>query len=303
MVAIDRSRCNGDAATDPDRGGAHLPRARRGRGLNPDTACGGRRRGGRLALQSAAVHAIAFDGVGFRYAPGAPVLEALELHVAEGEAVAIVGRSGAGKSTLLRLVNRLALPHRGEVRVQGTPTHAWDARALRRRIGYVRQDVGLFPHLRVRENVALPGRLAGWAPQRLAAQVGDRLALVGLDPGLADRWPDALSGGQRQRVGIARALLLDPPVLLMDEPFGALDPVTRLELHREYRRLRRDLRSTILVVTHDLREAVTLADRIGVLDEGRLVALGGLDALRGSAHPFVRALLDTLDEGREVSPP
>jgi osmoprotectant transport system ATP-binding protein len=249
------------------------------------------------------VHAIAFDGVGFRYAPGAPVLEALELHVAEGEAVAIVGRSGAGKSTLLRLVNRLALPHRGEVRVQGTPTHAWDARALRRRIGYVRQDVGLFPHLRVRENVALPGRLAGWAPQRLAAQVGDRLALVGLDPGLADRWPDALSGGQRQRVGIARALLLDPPVLLMDEPFGALDPVTRLELHREYRRLRRDLRSTILVVTHDLREAVTLADRIGVLDEGRLVALGGLDALRGSAHPFVRALLDTLDEGREVSPP
>jgi osmoprotectant transport system ATP-binding protein len=245
------------------------------------------------------VLAIEFEGVGFAYGPDAPVLDALALAVTAGEAVAIVGRSGAGKSTLLRLVNRLALPGRGEVRVEGRPTHAWEARALRRRIGYVRQDVGLFPDLTVRENVALPGRLAGWEAAPLAALVEDRLALVGLSPGLGDRWPDALSGGQRQRVGIARALLLDPPVLLMDEPFGALDPVTRLELHREYRRLRRELRSTILVVTHDLREAVTLADRIGVLDEGRLVALGTLATLRTSDHPFVRALLDTLDEGRE----
>jgi osmoprotectant transport system ATP-binding protein len=186
------------------------------------------------------------------------------------------------------------------VRVEGRRTRDWDVQALRRRIGYVRQDVGLFPHMTARVNVGLPGRLAGWPADRVAARVDALLDLVDL-PGLGDRWPDALSGGQRQRLGLARALLLDPPLLLMDEPFGALDPVTRLDLHRQYRALRREARRTIVIVTHDLREAVTLADRVGVLDAGRLAAIGTLATLRQSDAPFVRALLDTLDEGRDAS--
>jgi osmoprotectant transport system ATP-binding protein len=209
-----------------------------------------------------------------------------------------VGRSGAGKSTLLRLVNRLALPDRGEVHVDGRPTTSWDPIALRRRIGYVRQDVGLFPHLTVVENIGLLGRGSGWHEARIATRVDELLGLVNLPGDLARRWPEEISGGQRQRVGVARALLLDPPILLMDEPFGALDPVTRLDLHREFRRLQDALHKTILIVTHDLREGLSLAARVGVLDGGSLAALGTRRALTSSTHPFVRALVETLDEGR-----
>jgi osmoprotectant transport system ATP-binding protein len=242
------------------------------------------------------VAAIAFRDVAFAYPDGASVLAGLDLAVEPGDVLALVGRSGAGKSTLLRLVNRLALPDRGDVLVEGQATTAWDPIALRRRVGYVRQDVGLFPHLTVAENIGLLGRVSGWSEARVAARVGELLALVSLPHDLGGRWPDEISGGQRQRVGVARALLLDPPILLMDEPFGALDPVTRLDLHREFQRLQAQLGKTVLIVTHDLREALALAARIGVLDAGALVAIGGPGVLKSSAHPFVRSLVETLTE-------
>ncbi len=243
------------------------------------------------------VPAIEFDGVSFQYPGGPRVLAGLDLAVDEGDVLALVGRSGAGKSTLLRLVNRLTLPDRGEVRVEGRATPSWDPIALRRRIGYVRQDVGLFPHLTIGENIGLLGSVARWPAARLETRVSELLDLVSLPASLAGRWPDEISGGQRQRAGVARALFLDPPILLMDEPFGALDPVTRLDLHREFARLQHTLRKTILIVTHDLREALALASRVGVLDGGALVALGVRNTLEASGHPFVGSLLETLDEG------
>ena len=221
------------------------------------------------------------------------VLRDFTLGVTEGQVVALVGRSGAGKSTALKLINRMLEPDRGRVVVDGRDTREWDATALRRRTGYMLQEVGLFPHMTVSRNVAVVPSLLGWDGLRIAARTRDLLELVGLPATrFAGRFPHELSGGQRQRVGVARALAADPPVVLMDEPFGALDPVTRSELHGVVRRIQAAVRKTMVLVTHDMREAFALADRIGVLQDGQLVACETPAGLERSEHAEVRALLD-----------
>ncbi len=213
---------------------------------------------------------VSLAGVRFAY-DGRVVLDDVHLSIAAGESVALIGRSGAGKSTLLKLINRLLLPQSGTILVQGRDTRDWDPIALRRRTGYVLQEIGLFPHLTVEENVALVPRLEGWPPERRRARAHELLELVGLPAAeFAARWPRELSGGQRQRVGVARALAVDPPIVLMDEPFGALDSNTRAELRSEFQRIRRHLRQTVVLVTHDRDEAFALADRVTVLEHGRL---------------------------------
>jgi osmoprotectant transport system ATP-binding protein len=225
---------------------------------------------------------------------GRAVLTDVSLHVAAGEVVALVGRSGSGKTTMLRLVNRMLRADAGEVHVAGTRVEAWNEIALRRQTGYAIQDVGLFPHLRVGDNIGVVPRLLEWDPARIAARVDELLSLVGLDAAeFRGRWPDELSGGQRQRVGLARALAADPPVLLMDEPFGALDAVTRAELHREFKRLQALQPRSVLLVTHDLAEAFALAQRVAVLHEGRVIACAAPDALRASTDAHVRTLVET----------
>jgi len=239
--------------------------------------------------------AIEFRGVFFSRPGRARVLDDFSLTVAAGEVLALVGRSGAGKSTLLKLVNRLLLPDAGAAFVLGRDTHEWEPIALRRSIGYVLQDVGLFPHMSVADNVAIVPRLERWSAERIAPRVHELLELVGLPAAeFGDRWPDELSGGQRQRVGVARALAVDPPVLLMDEPFGALDPLTRAELHAEFRRIQSRLRKTVIIVTHDMGEAFALADRVGVLEDGKLIANERAATVAASTDPRVRRLLDAL---------
>ena len=225
---------------------------------------------------------------------GSPVLRAITLVASAGETVALVGASGAGKTTLLRLVNRLNDPDRGQVLVDGRTTQAWNAIELRRRTGYVIQETGLFPHLTVARNIAVVPQLLRWDRPRIDRRTDELLELVGLEPEhFRARWPDELSGGQRQRVGLARALAADPPVLLMDEPFGALDPLTRSGLHKEFRALQARLHRTVLLVTHDMTEAFGLADRVAVLDAGSLVAVDTPERLEASDDSRVRALLDT----------
>ena len=241
------------------------------------------------------VSAIEFRDVSFSRPGHAPVLDHFNLSVEPGDVLALVGRSGAGKTTLLKLVNRLLLPEAGAIFVEGRDTREWESIRLRRRTGYVLQDVGLFPHMSIADNVAVVPRLEQWAAERIAARTNELLDLVGLPASqFATRWPDELSGGQRQRVGVARALAVDPPVLLMDEPFGALDPMTRAELHAEFRRIQDRLRKTVIIVTHDMGEAFALGDRVGVLDEGRLVACDRPDVVVRSPEPLVRQLLDAL---------
>ncbi len=241
---------------------------------------------------------IAFDDVRFARGGGAsrPVLDGVSFTVARGETMALVGRSGAGKSTALKLIIRLLEPQDGRVVVDGRDTREWDPIALRRRTGYVLQDVGLFPHMSVARNVAVVPSLERWPASRIDARVRELLSLVALDPDeFGSRSPDELSGGQRQRVGVARALAADPPLLLMDEPFGALDPITRVELHREFRRIQAAVGKTVLFVTHDMREAFALAGRIGVLDGGRLIACDTPAMLRASSDRVVRLLLDSME--------
>ena len=222
------------------------------------------------------------------------VLRDVTFQVEHGETLALVGRSGAGKSTVLKLINRMLEPCDGRVLVEGRDTRAWHPTELRLQTGYVIQEVGLFPHMTVARNVGLVPGLAGWPQSRIDERTNELLALVGLPPKeFAGRWPDELSGGQRQRVGVARALAADPPVVLMDEPFGALDPITRAELHREFLGIQRRVRKTIVLVTHDMREAFTLADRIGVLDAGVLVACGPRSALEASTDSTVRTLVES----------
>ena len=249
-----------------------------------------------VTISSDAVTEIAFSGVRLTRGDTA-VLRGLDLDVEQGETLALVGRSGAGKSTILKLINRLLVPDAGEVLVRGRPATAWDPFDLRRRIGYVLQDVGLFPHLTVRDNIAVVPRLLGWDDARIRARVDEVLGLVGLPADqFAARSADQLSGGQRQRVGVARALAADPPILLMDEPFGALDPITRGELHGEFRRIQAAVGKTIVLVTHDMAEALSLATRIGVLADGVLVALDSPAAIATSEDARVRAMLGPLIE-------
>ena len=230
-----------------------------------------------------------------------PVLRGLSLDIAAGETLALVGRSGAGKSTLLKMINGLLLPERGSVRVEGRETREWNPFTLRRRIGYVLQEIGLFPHLDVARNVGLVPGLLGWDTARVAKRIDEVLTLVGLAPrDYARRAVQELSGGQRQRVGVARALAADPPFLLMDEPFGALDPVTRAELHREFRRIQSELRKTVVIVTHDMAEAFALGTRVGVLHAGIIAEIDEPRRLARSSDPRVRPLLEPLLEARDV---
>lgn len=211
-----------------------------------------------------------------------------------GRFTALIGGSGAGKSTLLKLINRLIEPDSGEVRFEGQPAGALPGPELRRRIGYAFQGVGLFPHLSVAENIGVTPRLLGWAPPRIAARVAELLELVALPQAYGPRAPAQLSGGERQRVGVARALAAEPKVMLLDEPFGALDAVVREALAAEYRALHERLGLTTLMVTHDVLEAALLADRILVLHEGRLIAdAAPPELLRERDNPIVRALFET----------
>ncbi len=212
---------------------------------------------------------IRLEGVGKRYEDGTVAVQELDLDVPEGETVVLVGPSGCGKSTTLKMVNRLIEPTSGRILLQGEDVTHVDPVKLRRRMGYVIQQTGLFPHQNVAANVATVPRLLGWDRHKVDARVLELLELVGLEPGrFAKRYPHQLSGGQRQRVGVARALAADPPVLLMDEPFGAVDPIVRERLQAEFIRLQQEVRKTVLFVTHDLDEAVRMGDRIAVFSEG-----------------------------------
>jgi osmoprotectant transport system ATP-binding protein len=228
-----------------------------------------------------------------------PIIDCISLEIHAGETLVLLGRSGSGKTTLLKLINRLLLAEKGEVRVQGRSTAQWDPIRLRRGIGYVIQEGGLFPHFTVARNIGLVPNLEKWDASRIARRIDELLNLVGLDPReFSARYPHELSGGQRQRVGVARALAADPPILLMDEPFGALDPVTRAELQREFSSLVRRLGKTIVFVTHDLREALLLASRIVLLQSGRIVASAKPQQFLHLDHPEVEAFaacLSTFD--------
>ncbi len=219
----------------------------------------------------------------------------LNFSVYQGEALILLGRSGSGKTTTMKLINGLFTPTQGEVRVQGRSTKDWDLIKLRRTIGYVIQEIGLFPHFTIARNVGLVPALEGWNPKQIKARVYELLQIVGLDPvQFGDRYPHELSGGQRQRVGVARAIAADPPILLMDEPFGALDPITRLELQQEFHRLQQQLNKTVVFVTHDIQEAFVLASRIGLMETGRLVVLETPAEFLKSSQPEAIAFLDCL---------
>jgi osmoprotectant transport system ATP-binding protein len=242
-------------------------------------------------------NAIEFRDVSFHISDTSKrlIVSGITLGIPQGETLVLLGRSGSGKTTLLRLINGMLLPTKGEILVQDRSTAAWDPIRLRRGIGYVIQDAGLFPHFTVAENVGLVPSLEKWDRCRTAVRVGELLTLVGLDTTeFAGRRPRELSGGQRQRVGVARALAADPPILLMDEPFGALDPVTRAELQREFSALARRLGKTIVFVTHDLREALLLASRIVLLEAGRIVASAPPQEFLHLDHPEVRAFTSSL---------
>ena len=239
--------------------------------------------------------AIGFEAVSVSYGGGQGALAGLSLRIAPREFVAVVGPSGAGKTTLLRLINRLAEATDGVVRVEGEDVRAVDPVALRRRLGYVFQNIGLFPHMTVAENIAITPRLLGWDEARRAARVDELIELVRLDRARhRDRFPHQLSGGERQRVGVARALAARPNIVLMDEPFGALDPLTRDAIGQDFRRLHEALGLTSVMITHDMLEAVLLADRIVVMRGGAVIADGPPRALMGEdADPYVRELMQT----------
>ena len=225
--------------------------------------------------QAAPGAVVEIDRVTVRYSDrrsAAPAVDDLSLSVLPSEVCVLVGPSGCGKTTTLRLVNRLAEPTSGRVLIDGQDIAAQDPVALRRRTGYVVQQIGLFPHLTVGDNIATVPRLLGWADERIHDRVAELLGLIGLDPGMTERYPAQLSGGERQRVGVARALAAEPPLLLMDEPFAAVDPLVRTRLQDEFLRLQRALGTTVLFVTHDVDEAVKLASRVAVMRTGGRLA-------------------------------
>ncbi len=236
-------------------------------------------------------------GVSKTYGDGTTALDGVSLTVAGGETIALVGESGSGKTTLLRLFNRMVEPSAGEVRVEGRPVSGLDPIVLRRGIGYVPQDGGLLPHWRIDRNVEMVPQLLGWDAARRKSRTKEMLELVGLSVEThGPRFPAELSGGQRQRVALARALAADPPVVLLDEPFGALDVLTRRDLHGKFLELKQILGKTLVLVTHDLAEAFRLADRIAVMQAGKILQLGPPEELAARpAHPYVKALLEARD--------
>ena len=244
--------------------------------------------------------AIEFRNVGYRLNNGSTLLRDFTLGVQRGETLVLLGRSGSGKTTTLKLINRLLTQSAGAIYVDGRSLDQWDVIRLRRMIGYVIQEVGLFPHFTVARNIGVVPQIEGWAADRIQDRVTELLRLVGLEPQLASRYPRELSGGQRQRVGVARALAADPSFLLMDEPFGALDPITRAELQREFLALQQRLGKTVVFVTHDLREALLLGTRVALMEAGQLVATLAPDEFLHSTDPMVAAYVDAFKT--EVSP-
>ena len=238
---------------------------------------------------------VEFRDVSFAVNGGQPIIDQLNLDVSSSETMVLLGESGCGKTTTLRLANRLLTPTSGQVLVEGKPTTEWDVIRLRRRTGYVIQEAGLFPHFTVEQNVALVPNLEDWDESRVRDRAYEMLSLVGLEPEkFATRYPRELSGGQRQRVGVARALAADPPLLLMDEPFGALDPLTRASLQKEFAELKARLGKTVIFVTHDVREALMLGSRIALMDKGKIVLLDTPQGFVKSQDEHARAYLETL---------
>jgi osmoprotectant transport system ATP-binding protein len=233
--------------------------------------------------------AVRFENVACRV--GASVLvRNLNLSVSDGETFVLLGRSGSGKTTTLKLVNRLLSATSGAVIVEGRNVSEWDEILLRRRIGYVIQEIGLFPHFTIERNVGLVPSLLNWEAVKIKERYRSVMQLVDLDPDqFAQRYPSQLSGGQRQRVGVARALAADPPILLMDEPFGALDPITRTDLQASFKSWKKRLGKTILFVTHDVAEAFLLADRIGLMESGTLIECGTKAVMNDSTHPLIQS--------------
>ncbi len=230
-----------------------------------------------------------------RFPDGTYALQDIDWSVKQGETMVIIGESGSGKTTLLRLLNRLIEPSSGTILIQGKPIKNQDPILLRRSLGYVPQDGGLFPHWTIRRNVCLVPELLGWTADQQLHRIHTLLPLVNLDPDqVADRYPIELSGGQRQRVAVSRALAADPPIVLLDEPFSALDPLTRHELQEQFLSLKGQLHKTMVVITHDIGEAFKLADRITVLKEGRIHQVGtGEELLKSPATPYVQSLIES----------
>jgi osmoprotectant transport system ATP-binding protein len=238
---------------------------------------------------------VEFRDVSYEVA-GKPVLHSINFSLEPGETLVLLGRSGSGKTTALKLMNGMLFPSRGQVLVDGKPTTEWDPIRLKRNMGYVIQEIGLFPHFTVSENVGLVPTLEGWPQADIQQRVGRLLEKIGLpEREYAARYPRELSGGQRQRVGVARALAADPPILLFDEPFGALDPVTRLDLQRQFLDLQRDFKKTAVFVTHDVREALKLGDRIALLAGGKIDVLAKSAEFRRSQTDEARLFLACLD--------
>jgi len=239
---------------------------------------------------------IKLDNVTKTYPGGVQAIRDLSLRMDVGETLVLVGTSGSGKTTALKMINRLVEPSSGHIYIEGCEARDWDPIKLRRRIGYVIQSVGLFPHMTVAENVSIVLRLLGYQNSDTQARIAEVLDMVGLEPDeYAFRYPQELSGGQQQRVGVARALAADPPIILMDEPFGALDPITRSSLQREFLDLKSKIRKTIVFVTHDISEAVILGDRIAVMHSGMLEQVASPKELISSpASDFVVELFSRL---------
>lgn len=239
---------------------------------------------------------VEFHDVSFTHASASsPIISHLTFSVGLGETLVLLGQSGCGKTTTLKLINRLLLPTSGEVRVEGKATTKWDPIRLRRRTGYVIQEGGLFPHFTVERNVGLVPALERWGEAKIKQRVYELLSIVGLDAdNFAERYPGELSGGQRQRVGVARALAAEPPLLLLDEPFGALDPLTRASLQRQFAELSKRLKKTAIFVTHDVREALLLGSRIGLMYEGQLLLLETPEDFLKSKNKQALAYIETL---------
>ena len=245
--------------------------------------------------------AIEFVDVSYRTAEGRVLLANLNLHIQRGETLVLLGRSGSGKTTTLKLINGLLVCQDGKIVVDGKSLAEWDLIRLRRHIGYAIQDVGLFPHFTIERNVGLVPQLEKWPPEKIRARTEKLLELVGLPPSqFRNRYPNQLSGGQRQRVGLGRALASDPPILLMDEPFGALDPLTRAGIQKEFKNLQQRLNKTVVFVTHDVREAMFLATRIAVLDSGRLLGVYSPAEFLQSREPVVSDYVNVLRSEMEL---